>query len=69
MEDEKKETDGQEGSTSKGNCCGCRCCGCKKLLLGGLLGLVLAVAGFGLYHVGKCVGAGKTCCAVSQPQK
>ena len=63
MAEEKKETFSQEGGSKKSNCCGF---GGKKMLLGGLIGLVLAGAGFGLYHMGKC--AGKVC-PVSQAQQ
>ncbi len=63
MPEEKKEAPGQEGGSEKSSCC---CFGGKKMLLGGLIGLVLAGAGFGLYHMGKC--AGKVC-PVSQAQQ
>ncbi len=64
-----EETKGQAGEgESKGSCCASvsKCCGGKKALLGGLVGLVLAGTGFGLYHAGKC--AGKVC-PVAQTQK
>ena len=63
MPEEKKETPGQEGGSEKSNYC---CFGGKKMLFGSLIGLVLAGAGFGLYHMGKC--AGKVC-PVSQTQQ
>ena len=63
MAEEKKEPLGQEGGSEKSSRC---CFGGKKMFLGGLIGLVLAGAGFGLYHMGKC--AGKVC-PVSQAQQ
>ena len=65
MADEKKETLGQEGGSEKHSCCNW---GGKKMLFGGLIGLVLAGAGFGLYSMGKCAGTGKVC-PVSQAQQ
>ncbi len=59
MAEEKKETLGQEGGSEKSSCCSFVD---KKVLLGGVIGLVLAGAGFGLYSMGKCAGkAGKVC--------
>ena len=63
MSEEKKETLGQESGLEKSSCCSY---GGNKMFLGGLIGLVLAGAGVGLYHLGKC--AGKVC-PVSQAQQ
>ena len=64
MADEKKEAAGTS-TDEKGSCAAKRCCG-SKAVIGGLLGLILAGAGFGLYHAGKC--AGRMCPIQQQAQ-
>lgn len=59
MTDDKEDAIGAQ-TEEKG------CCGGSKMLVGGLIGLVLAGTGFGLYHMGKC--AGKVCPVSQQSQ-
>ena len=57
MSETNKESEGSAQETGKQGCCATACCGGgKKLFLGGVIGLVLAAAGFGLYCAGKCTG-------------
>ncbi len=65
MENEKTESGAEGTGCAKGRCC-CGCCGGKKMLMVFLAGLLLAVAGFGIYQAGKC--SGKTC-PMSEAQK
>ncbi len=58
QKDKHEEKDGCCGKGSHGSggcgCCGSRCSGAMKFLLGLLLGLLLAGAGFWLYSAGRC---------------
>jgi hypothetical protein len=47
---------GKKSCSCGGRSCG-KGCGCLKFLVGLLLGLLIALVGFGVFEVGKIVGA------------
>lgn len=65
MAEEQKDKQEEGGCCEKGSCgsggCGCggncRCGSAIKYLVGFLLGLLLAGAGFCLYSAGRCAGS------------